>query len=361
MNILIDIGHPAHVHYFRNLYKELSLTNNILITCKSIPIIELLLQHYNVQYIGLGVKGDGIVSKLAKQVKFTNQVHRIIKERCIELAIGVSTTILHATKLTQAHSILFDDDDQEVQPFNAKFGTPFADTIVSPNTLQFEQLGRAVYYPGYHELAYLHPKRFSPDPAVLEKYGINAKKSYSILRFNAFKAHHDIKEMGMSILQKRTLVRELLEYGNVFITTEAGLDPEFEQYKLPIKPHEMHDFLFYAKALVSDSQTMSSEAAMLGVPSFRCNTFVGRISYLEEEEKRYGLTYGFRPHQFDWMLSCIKKTLSRPNLDSDWICRRNAMLKDKIDVTAFWVWFIDNYPESIRKVREMAFNFSEFK
>ncbi len=121
------------------------------------------------------------------------------------------------------------------------------------------------------------------------------------------------------------------------------------------------DFLFYVQMLVSDSQTISLEATMQGVTSFRCNTIVGRISYLEEEEKRYGLTFGFRPHQFDWMLSCIKKTLSIPNLDSNWICRRDEMLKDKIDVTAFWVWFIENYPQSIKKVRGKGFDFIEFK
>jgi hypothetical protein len=28
------------------------------------------------------------------------------------------------------------------------------------------------------------------------------------------------------------------------------------------------------------------------------------------------------------------------------------MLKEKIDVTAFLVWFIENYPESVRIMRE---------
>ncbi|MBK7488915.1 MAG: hypothetical protein IPI74_03700 [Bacteroidales bacterium] len=55
---------------------------------------------------------------------------------------------------------------------------------------------------------------------------------------------------------------------------------------------------------------MTSEAAVLGVPAIRCNTFAGRISYLEEEEKVYGLTYAFHPMEFDRMMAKIKELLS---------------------------------------------------
>ena len=40
--------------------------------------------------------------------------------------------------------------------------------------------------------------------------------------------------------------------------------------------------------------------------------------------------------------------------------RRQKMLSDKIDVTAFLVWFIENYPESAKIMKEnpdYQFNF----
>jgi len=37
------------------------------------------------------------------------------------------------------------------------------------------------------------------------------------------------------------------------------------------------------------------------------------------------------------------------------------MLEDKIDVTAFWIWFIDNYPESVKEVKAKDFDFGRFK
>ena len=104
--------------------------------------------------------------------------------------------------------------------------------------------------------------------------------------------------------------------------------------------------------LIGDSQTMTSEAAVLGTPAIRCNTFVGRISYLEEEEHQYNLTYGFLPTNTDAMFKKIEELLAIPNLKAVWQERRQDMLKDKIDVTAFYVWFIENYPESVRIMRE---------
>ena len=232
---------------------------------------------------------------------------------------------------------------------------------MSPDSLKYEKRNNAIYYPGTHELSYLHPKRFTPNPEVLKKYGLSIDDKYYILRFTAFKAHHDINEGGMNLNQKHELINLLEQYGRVFITTEREIDPEFERYRIPIAPYEMHSFLAYSQMLVSDSQTMSSEAAVLGVPSFRCNTFVGRLSVLEEEEKRYGLTYGFLPRQFDWMLEAIERVLQDNETKAKWIIKRNRMLEDKIDVTAFWVWFIDNYPESVKEVKRRDFDFGRFK
>jgi predicted glycosyltransferase len=104
--------------------------------------------------------------------------------------------------------------------------------------------------------------------------------------------------------------------------------------------------------LIGDSQTMTSEAAVLGTPAIRCNTFVRRISYLEEEEFKYNLTYGFLPTDSEAMFGKIEELLAMSNLKQEWQRRREIMLANKIDVTAFFVWFIENYPESTKIMRE---------
>jgi len=360
MNILIDIAHPAHIHNIKNLYFKLIGNNNIIVACQSIPIVKKLLNSYQIPYIEIGEKGKNIQEKIFKQFSFNRKIKHIAKERDIDLAIGSSLSVF-AFRGTKAKSILLDEDDQNVQPFTAKFISPYADHILSPDALSYEDLKNAIYYPGNHELAYLHPNVFTPDPNMLVKLGLNKNDKYFILRFNAFKAHHDIHQYGLNKEQKLILIDTLSKYGKVYITTEAELEPEFEKFKMPISPEEMHSFLYYAQMLLSDSQTMTMEAAVLGVPSFRCNTFANRLSVLEELELKYGLTFGYHPSQFDWMLYRINEFLEMPDLKDEWQKRRMRLLQDKIDVTSFWVWFVENYPESAKKVKSPGFSFDRFK
>lgn len=146
--------------------------------------------------------------------------------------------------------------------------------------------------------------------------------------------------------QKLILVRLLEEYGRVIITTEKETPQELAKYRLSVSPEKIHSLLYYATAFLGDSQTMSSEAAVMGVPSLRCNTFAGRLSSLEEEEKRYGLTYAFIPAEFDRLIEKTKELLAIPGLKEEWQARRRLMLAEKIDVTSFLVWLAEGYPES---------------
>lgn len=360
MNILVNIAHPAHFHNIKNLYYRLRDNHNLTVVCQSIPIVRNLLNTYLIPYIEIGEKGKNIREKIIKQFSFNRKVKNIIKEREIDIAIGSSLSVF-ALRRTKTKSILLDEDDQAVQPFTAKFVSPYVDHILSPDALSYENLKNAIYYPGNHELAYLHPNVFNPDPNILLKYGLYEDDKYFILRFNSFKAHHDIHQYGLNKEQQHILIDTLSKYGKVFITTEAELEPEFEEFKMPISPEEMHSFLYYSQMLISDSQTMSVEAAVLGVPSFRCNTFANRLSVLEELELRYGLTFGYHPSQFDWMLYRINEFLEAPDLKDEWQKRRMRLLQDKIDVTSFWVWFVENYPESVKEVKSPGFNFDRFK
>jgi hypothetical protein len=94
---------------------------------------------------------------------------------------------------------------------------------------------------------------------------------------------------------------------------------------------------------VGDSQSMTIEAAVLGTPAIRCNTFVGRCSVIKELEQRYKLTYGFLPHDEIRMLDMIEDLLKVKNLKERWSLRRDAMLEEKIDLTAWMVPFVEEY------------------
>ncbi|MBP1664742.1 MAG: hypothetical protein H6Q19_1882 [Bacteroidetes bacterium] len=352
MNILMDIAHPAHVHLLRNVYKELiSRGHKVIVTVKEIPAAKSLLENYKIPYIYLGGKKDTIAGKAFFQFIYNIRILKLVISEKIDIGFCSSMTIAHISRISKMNSILLDDDDDEVEPLYVKYAHPFADVILSPDCLK-RKSSKTIYYSGYHELAYLHPGRFTPDPEVLTEAGLKTCDTYFLLRFNAFKAHHDGGIQGLSLENKRKLIILLERYGKVFITTESDMDEEFKKYQLRISPEKIHSLIYYATMLIGDSQTMTSEAAILGTPAIRCNSFVGRISYLEEEEHVYNLTYGFLPDNTNAMFDKIEEMLSIPDLKSEWQRRRQRMLADKIDVAAFQVWFIENYPESTRIMKD---------
>ena len=60
---------------------------------------------------------------------------------------------------------------------------------------------------------------------------------------------------------------------------------------MPIPPESIHSLLYYAKMFIGDSQTMTTEAAILGTPALKCNTFAGKLSVPNELEEKYNLCY----------------------------------------------------------------------
>ena len=352
MNILMDIAHPAHVHLLKNTYYELMRNGHrVFVTVKDIPSAITLLEKFEIPYIYLGKKKDSLLGKLYMQFVYNFKVWKLVVSKKITLGFCSSLTIAQISRVSSMHSIILDDDDDEVEPLFVKYAHPHCNVVLSPACTK-RATNRKILYHGYHELAYLHPKRFVPDVNVLNEIGLKEGEVYFVLRFNAFKAHHDVDVQGLSIENKRRLIQMLEQKGRVFITTERNIDEEFKKYQLLLSSEKVHSLLYYATMLIGDSQTMTSEAAVLGTPAIRCNTFVGRIAYLEEEEHLYGLTYGFHPDKSVEMFNKIEQLLALPNLKESWQQKRERMLSDKIDVTAFYTWFIENYPESAKTMRE---------
>ena len=378
MNILIDIVHPAHVHLLRNSYHEMAgKGHKVVVTCKHIPSAMQLLEMYEIPYIYLGEKKDNILLKAFEQLWYNVKLLRIARHEKCTIAVGSSITLAHIAALSRwaifrprINAILLDDDDDEVEPLYAKYGHPFADVVLSPQDTP-RVTKKVIYYPAYHELAYLHPNRFTPDPSVLDDAGVHYERDtkgnvvnvepYFVMRFNAFKAHHDVGVVGLTIENKRRMVELLSQHGKVFITTERNIDEEFMPYQLRVPQDKVHSLLYYATMFVGDSQTMTSEAAVLGTPSIRCNTFVGRIHYLEEEEHRYALTYGFRPENSEAMFRLVEELLAKGNaeLKAEWANKRGLLLQEKIDYTTFLTWFIENYPNSATEVKNATPDFWE--
>ena len=351
MNILIDIGHPGHVHLFKYVAAELKAKGHQLFySVRDIPVAKRLMDKYNMAYIDLGRKSDSISGKAWTVLKQDMELLRFVRKNHIDIGLSSGIVLSHVSRLTKMKSFMFDDDDDAAEQFVVKYGHPLTDIVMTPSAIK-RKTPKALYYQGTHELAYLHPNRFQLDRSVLERAGIKEDERFFIMRFVALKGHHDIGQAGLSIEQKQKLIYLLEGYGRVIITSERAIEPEFEQYRLPVPPEDIHSLMHYASLFVGDSQTMTSEAAVLGVPAFKCNTFAGRLSVPNMYEG-YGLCKSFTPEYFEDMYSEIEALLTGPDPKTEWQRKLDALIGDMIDPTAFFTWFIENYPESAATLRE---------
>lgn len=356
MRILIDIGHPAHVHLFKNFIWEMETKGHqVLVTAREKDVATQLLKAYNIPFIPVGKKGTGSLNLVKEWIFRDIEIIRIARKFNPDILMGVlNPATAHAARILGKVSITFTDSEPEVvkYPVADTITLPFTDVILTLSSVRHDYGKKEVRVNSFKELASLHPARFTPDPDVLNVAGLSPEDDYALVRFVAWGAYHDVGQGGLTLDDKRALIRELEQSCRVFITSESPLPAEFEKYRLPIPPEKIHDFLHYAKIFVSDSQTMTTEAALLGTPAVRCNSFVGKndMGNFVELEERYHLIYncGDGPA----VLSRVSELLQLPDLKAEWARRREPLLQGKMDLTAFMVWFVEGYPESFAEMKK---------
>jgi predicted glycosyltransferase len=180
-NILVDIGHPAHVHLFKYFIRAMKTRGHqVFVLTKNVDSITRLLKIYEIPYTTVGVKPNSIFLKYLFQISIILKTILFIRKNKIDIGIGISMTLPIVARFTGIPTIGMDDDDVSITPVYAKFINK-SDTIITPDALAHEKRGlNHIAVPSYHELAYLHPRRFMPDPAVLSEAGI--KHTFTKLR-----------------------------------------------------------------------------------------------------------------------------------------------------------------------------------
>jgi predicted glycosyltransferase len=341
MRILIDILHPAHVHFFRNFHNEMAgRGHELCITARDKDRSVELLEAFGLPYQQISQQksgGTGLAVEMAQRTPRLMKIMGSFKPDVMTGIMGPSIALAGSLRLRRVPAVVFYDTEFAVQTNRIVY--PLAYSVCTPDCYQGTVPGRHLTYAGYHELAYLHPNRFRPDPAVLAEFGLTPGEPYSIVRFVSWQAVHDRKERGLSAKQKRHLVEVLQRRGRVLISSEGPLTPDLAELEVRGRVNQIHHLIAHARLVVGESATMSSEAAVLGVPAVFIAT-TGR-GYTDDEERRYGLVRHFTEDQYDMALSAIEETLATP--PAAWQAARQRLLKDKIDVTA---WMVDYFETS---------------
>lgn len=330
MNILIDIGHPAHVHLFRCFAHDMeSEGHKVLFTCRDKEFEIALLRAEGFDFKCFGRKYKSTLGKLWGLVKFD------IKEfmTCLAFKPDVilshgSMYAAHAAWLYRKPHISFEDTYNFEQ---IRLYEPFTRAILTGNYEHPFISKKEIHYAGYHELAYLHPKRFTPDKSVLSELGVAEGEKYVLLRFVSWNATHDKGHKGMSFENKLKAVQEFSRYARVFISSEKELPGELKQYLLPTAPEKVHSVMAFASMIFGESATMASEGVVLGIPGVYIDD-TGRY-YTAEQEKRYGMCFNFTESPEDQQ-KAIEKGVELLSQGAD-LSGHRRLMRDKIDVTGF--------------------------
>lgn len=356
MKILIDIGHPAHVHLFKNLSRNLQKKgHSIFFSVRTGEQEAQLLEKYDFNYKIIGKKKHSIIGKVYGLFLFTFRI--LILSLKIRTDLFISHGSIYAGyvafMLRKSHIALEDSGNME----QLRFSIPTSSVIISPDILDKKLGKKHITYKGYHELSYLSPKYFKPDNNIKSLLGLSEDDSYCILRFIAWGASHDLYQNGLSQEDKIEIVMYLSDKLKVFISSEMPLPLEFTSYEFPLGPEKIHDALAGAEIVISEGATIAAESGVLGTPSIYVNSI--KRCY-NEDLATYGLVFNFRNPV--GIISKIEEILAIPNYKSIFQQRSEKMLRDKIDVTSFLTWFIENYPESAKIVQtdpDYQFRFHE--
>lgn len=350
MRTLFVIGHPAHVHLFRNaIHGILGEGYEVMVGCIEKEITKELLLHYGIPHESIGPSQPDLLTKSLDVVRKDIRTIRLIRE--FEPDIVVSTGIpyaAHAARLSGIPSIAF--SDTEIAMLVIKSMLPFVSVVCTPSCFSLDLGDKQVRYEGYHELAYLHPDYFEPDRTVLEEVGLEEGDSFFLLRLSSLDSSHDLGWRAVSPWRGGSVVRlarDLEKHGRVFIMSELPMSRSLEGYRLKLPPHRMLDLLAFAHLYIGEGATMASEAGVLGIPwIFVSMTHRG---YLDDQEHNYDL--GYRLQDAESVRQKAMELLQDPNLGKIWKTKRQRLLEEKIDVTRFIIDFVLGWPNSLEEAR----------
>ena len=342
MKILFDLGHPAHVHYFKNLIKLLEKNGNqVLIIARQKDVTHNLLKHYQIPFISCGKGAKSLSGKLVYAIKANLQLYKC--SSLFKPDLFVSFASPYAAQISNYFNkphIAFTDTE------HAKLGIasflPFTDIIITPKAYKRYLGKRHIKFDGYMENTYLHPKYFKPNIDSLKKLNLSTKEKYVIIRLVSWDASHDIGQKGFTLHILTNLIEKIKSHARVFISAENKIPDSLKQYHLSINPTEIHDILSYASLFIGEGATMASECAVMGTPSIYVNSL--SAGTLENQEKN-GLLSIFKSS--DGLIEKAINILNDSKVKKHTKQKSQDLIKNKVDLNILFYKLISGYPDAV--------------
>lgn len=320
MKYIFELNHPKHYYQFKYIMQMLQQNGHIVhVLARDKDVLLNVLQEEKVPYEIFGIHAKNMHDKVLVTPRLIRSYYKIAKREKPDVI--VSKASLYGTivaRMVGAKAIIC--PDSEVVKLTNKVVVPLCSCVITPSTFGLDFGRKHIRIRGFFEDCYLAPSVFHANEQIIEKYGL--QKPYALFRFVGWYANHDVNNSGFNAEQQRTMLSMAEEKMNVYISSEKELPNDLQKYKLPTPAAEIHTVLTHADLYVGDSQTMATEAALLGTPAIRSNSFVGPndMTNFIVLEKQYDLLRNIRDYN-DVMVAM--QEMMQQSCKQQWIERKD--------------------------------------
>ena len=196
MKIIININHPAHVHYYRNFIKLMEAKGHqFCVINRDSKMINQLLDIYGIEHTIRNKRPEkkGTIPSLMYLLKMILWCIRKSFTFHPDMYMGFASSACAITAwMFRKPSILI--DDTEHNSMTHKLYMPVCTKVLTPFYFK-KDLGnkdKQIRFNAYVEQLYLHSAYYENNEQVLKELNVKPKE-YVIIRYVAYDAHHDLR------------------------------------------------------------------------------------------------------------------------------------------------------------------------
>ena len=347
MKILIDINHPAHVHYFRNLIKIMENKGHVFkVVNRDSPMINYLLDYYQITHTirNPRPRQKGMIASFGNLWHMVWVCIRESRKFKPDVYLGFASASCAITSaIFRKPCILLDDTEHNV--VNHRIYLKFCSCVLTPFYFKKALGKKQLFFKAFVEQLYLHSSVYSPHAEVLKNMGVKPNE-YVLIRYISYDAHHDLAAQPLSENYKRKIVEELSKKYRVLVSHESSPNP-YKEFAIDIHPEQMHDIEANAKFMITEGATMASESFVLGVPYVYINPLHVGYTHIQAAT--------FPDVAINSMVEYEIENAIRKFEQNDVKAKASVISKrleiSTINPVEFLVWFVENYPQSEQIMR----------
>ncbi|MCK5028273.1 MAG: DUF354 domain-containing protein [Bacteroidales bacterium] len=281
MNILIDVGHPAHIHFFNPIIKRLEQDGHTYFLCiREKDCSVQIATSYNLNYTSKGKGSYSLIFKPFYLIRAIRKIYKTAKSFNPDIFLsfaspyaGIVASFMHKPHITF--------DDTESDPILQWIYKRYSSKIITPKCFQKDFGKKHLRVNSYKELSYLNFQQFQ------ENADYKNDQDYILVRIVNHGNMHDVFGKKWDYKTKMQFIKNISEKYPVLISSEVALPKNLEKFRFNLSEDKFLQVLAHAKLLVGESATVAMESALLGIPSLFID--YNTRGYITEVEKDYNL------------------------------------------------------------------------